>query len=803
MTSLPAGTVTFLFTDVEGSTRLLHELGAEGYAQALAEHRRLVRDACAANGGVEVDTQGDAFFVAFPTPPGALAAAAEITRTLESGPIRVRLGLHTGTALLSEEGYVGTDVHRTARIAAAGHGGQILVSSSTVALLGSNGKSSQDIPLVDLGEHRLKDIGEPVRIFQLGEGSFPPLRTISNTNLPRPASSFVGRERELSEVLDCLEGGARLVTLTGPGGSGKTRLAIEAAASLVPEYNAGVFWVGLASLRDPALVTGAVAQTLGARDGLVEHIGERQLLLLLDNLEQVIDAAPELSRLLAACPRLSLLVTSRELLRVQGEVEYAVPPLAESEAVSLFCDRAQLKPTDEIAALCARLDNLPLAVELAAARAKALAPAQIVERLSQRLDLLTGGRDADPRQQTLRATIEWSYDLLSEGEQALFSRLSVFAGGWTLEAAEAVGDADIDTLQSLVEKSLVRFSNGRYSMLETIREFAAERLDSRETDAMRRQHRSYMVGLAEASAENLHTASEADVAASLAPEYANVRAAVSYAFAAGEPDDVGGILGALYPFLISYGHLAEAGEWTETALAARARLSDRGLAETLVGGGEIARFAGDLDRAIELKEELASVEADPKRPNWRAATLADLCEIALEQRDYARARRYAEQSAAAGAGARAALCFAELALRVGDLDSAESHGLAALADLEEGAFNHATALELLGEAARRSGDETRARKRFEEALRSFAALRDAGGAADCLDGLARLAAAAGDLARAGQLCGAAQHMREVSGRIPTRSEVPLPDAPDSARARGGALTFDEAVAYALSSSGAG
>nr|MBA3332477.1 adenylate/guanylate cyclase domain-containing protein [Actinomycetota bacterium] len=473
---LPRGTVTFLFTDVEGSTKLLHELGAEGYAEALAEHRRLIREACAGQGGVEVDTQGDAFFFAFPTAPGALQAASAMTEGLASGPTQVRVGLHTGTPLLTEEGYVGDDVHFGARVAASAHGGQVVCSTATAALAAPSDTVSQGFFLLDLGEHRLKDIVEAVSIYQLGDGSFPPLKTISNTNLPRPASSFVGREAELAEVLARIEGGVRLLTLTGPGGSGKTRLSIEAASTLVPEYKAGVFWVGLASLRDPALVIETIAQTLGAKDGLAEHIGERVLLLLLDNLEQVIEAAPELSSLLSTCPNLTLLVTSRELLRVQGEVEYPVPALAEPEAVSLFCERAQTEPSEEIAELCARLDNLPLAVELAASRTKALSPAQILERLSQRLDLLEGGRDSDPRQQTLRATIEWSYDLLSDAEKTLFARLSVFAGGCTLEAAEEVCDSDLDTLQSLVEKSLLRFTNERYWMLETIRGFALEKL---------------------------------------------------------------------------------------------------------------------------------------------------------------------------------------------------------------------------------------------------------------------------------------------------------------------------------------
>ena len=493
---LPSGTVTFLFSDVEGSTKLLHSLGAEAYADALAEHRRVIREACGAEGGVEVDTQGDAFFFAFPTASGALTAAAVLTESLALGPIHVRVGLHTGRPLVTDEGYVGDDVHFAARVGASAHGGQVVLSDATRALV-------DGVALTDLGEHRLKDIGGAVSIHQLGPKTFPPLKTISNTNLPRPASSFVGRERELSELLATFERGTRLLTLTGPGGSGKTRLAVEAAATLVPSYKAGVFWVGLASLREASLVMDTIAQTLGAKDNLAEHIAEREMLLLLDNLEQVIEAAPALSGLVQACPNLTLFCTSRELLRVQGEVEFAVPPLATSEAVSLFCERSALEPTDEIADLCAHLDDLPLGVELAAARTKALSPAQILERLSDRLDLLKGGRDADARQQTLRATIAWSYDLLSEEEQRVFLALSVFVGGCTLEAGEEVAEADLDSLQSLVEKSLLRFTSERYWMLETIREFAAERLaPSAGAERLAQRHLAYYLALAEDADES-------------------------------------------------------------------------------------------------------------------------------------------------------------------------------------------------------------------------------------------------------------------------------------------------------------
>src|SRR6476660_6188664 len=285
--TLPSGTVTFLFTDVEGSTRLLHSLGAEDYAEALAEHRSVLRDAFAAEGGVEVDTQGDAFFVAFPTAPGAVAAATAAASGLEPGPIRVRMGIHSGTPLRTDEGYVGVDVHRAARIAACGHGGQILLSAASAGLVGAEG-------LRDLGEHRLKDLSAPERIYQLGGGDFPPLRSLHRTNLPVPATPFLGRERELEEVAALLHADEpRLVTLTGPGGVGKTRLALQAAAAASESFDGGVFWVPLAPLDDPRLVLPAAEQAIGAKSGLAEHVGDQAMLLVVDNLEHLIDARSE------------------------------------------------------------------------------------------------------------------------------------------------------------------------------------------------------------------------------------------------------------------------------------------------------------------------------------------------------------------------------------------------------------------------------------------------------------------------------------------------------------------------------
>jgi AAA ATPase domain/Adenylate and Guanylate cyclase catalytic domain len=327
--------VTFLFTDMEGSTRLLHELGAQEYGRALAEHRWLVREAFARHGGVEVDMQGDAFFYAFPTAPGALQAAAEAREALRaSGPIRVRMGLHTGTPLLGEEGYVGHDVHRAARIAAAGHGGQVLVSASTAALVDAD-------QLHDLAEHRLKDLSAPERIYQLGADGFPPLKTLYRANLPVPSTPFLGRERELEDLTALLSReDVRLVTLTGPGGTGKTRLALQAAALQAERLPDGVWWVPLTSVRDPRLVLQEVAQTLESQDGLAEQIADKRMLLLFDNFEHVVEAAPGLAELLEPCPNLELLITSREPLRLAGEREYAVPLLAENDAVALFLERS-------------------------------------------------------------------------------------------------------------------------------------------------------------------------------------------------------------------------------------------------------------------------------------------------------------------------------------------------------------------------------------------------------------------------------------------------------------------------------
>jgi predicted ATPase len=592
MRVLPTGTVTFLFTDIEGSTRLLQELG-DAYADALAAHRRALRDVFERNGGVEVDTQGDAFFVAFARPGHALAAAAEAQQALADGPIRVRMGVHTGEPLVTDEGYVGIDVHRAARIAAVGYGGQVLVSQSTRDVAGPSG-------LHDLGEHRLRDFAEPVSIFQLGDEVFPPLKTISNTNLPRPTSSFVGREREIEELRNRLRDGARLLTLTGPGGSGKTRLALEVAGELVPQFKAGLFWVGLAPIRDPSLVLETIAQTLGAKDGLREHIGERELLLLLDNFEHVVEVAPELATLVEACPNLQLLVTSRELLRVRGEVEYPVMPLAEQDAVELFCARAGMEPNEAIGELCRALDNLPLALELAAARTSVLSPRQILDRVSERLDLFRGGRDADPRQQTLRATIEWSYELLSSQEQNLFARLAVFSRGCTLEAAQHVAGADIETLQSLVDKSLVRHTDERFWMLETIREAAAERLrDSHELTEIAGRHAQHFRVFAAHAELGLRGPSQSEELGRVEEDLDNVRSAIRWSLQEGDVDQALSIVVSLERFWSAQGRADEAIALVETALDRGADSVDEELhARALLVAGFQSGRRGKPERAF-------------------------------------------------------------------------------------------------------------------------------------------------------------------------------------------------------------
>jgi predicted ATPase len=808
---LPTGTVTFLFTDIEGSTRLLHELGAEAYAGALAEHRRVLRDAFARHGGVEVDTQGDAFFVAFSDAPRAVRAANDVQDAL-TGPIRVRMGLHTGEPLLTEEGYVGTDLHRGARIGAAGHGGQVLLSKETRELVTAE--------VLDLGEHRVKDFAEPVWIFQIGTDRFPPLKTISNTNLPRPASSFLGREREIDEIGSLLQDRARLLTLSGPGGSGKTRLAIEAGSELVPEFRNGVFWVELASLRDPALVAGTMAQTVGAKDGLADSIGEREMLLLLDNFEQVIEAAPELSDLLEACPNLRFLVTSRERLRVRGEVDYPVPPLAEREAAELFCVRSRLEPDEDVVELCRRLDNLPLAVELAAARTSVLSPAQILERLSRRLDLLEGGRDADPRQQTLRTTIGWSHDLLAEEEKTLFARMSVFAGGCTLEAAEELAGADLDTLASLVDKSLLRHTEERFWMLETIREYALERLTgSGEAEEVGRRHAEHFLALAETAEPSVLGPNPAGSLDLLEREHDNLRLALDRLAASGEMELALRLAGALWEFWCLRGHVAEGWRRLEDLLDRDERPSF-GRAKALTGATHLAQTGGMDAAAQQVRAEQALALYGELGDAWGVAfgEFQYALVFALEG-DFAYARPILEQSVGRlrelGDEHRALQALDAVALgylEVGEVVRAK----ALYEELLQGARGEhddqmeARALSTLSRFATDEGRPQDALALLRDAYRLDRQIGDPWEIAIDLFRFARALAFAGREEAAAQLLSRGQTMREELGlthpawvhaiedEAMTRTRSQLDEeAFAEAWGRGRTMTVDEAVAIAV------
>ena len=523
---LPSGTVTFLFTDVEGSTKLLQELGAAAFAEALTAHRRNVRQAFDAHRGVEVDTQGDAFFVAFSSASDAVAAAEAVQGA--NGPIRVRIGIHTGEPQVTDEGYVGIDVHRAARICSACHGGQVILSERTKDLL------DETADLLDLGLHRLKDLAAAERLFQLGDQAFPPLRSLNATNLPAQPGPLIGREREISELAELVRN-ERVVTLTGPGGSGKTRLALHAAAESADEFVDGVFWVPLAAVTDARVIEPTIGQTIGAQNGVAEHVDEKRLLLVLDNLEQLLpDAAPQLAQLHERCPNLRLLLTSRAPLRIAAEHEYPVDPLPEGDAVALFRQRAFVTEPDEaVHAICRRLDGLPLAIELAAARTRVLSPDQLLARLQQALPVLTGGRrDAPERQRTLRATIEWSYNLLSTEEQLLFARLGAFAGSFRVESAEAACDVALDELEALVEHSLLRrWESGRLGMLETIHELALEKLeDSGEADGVRRRHAEHYLQLAESANLSVDAIGLGPQRHELVlPEQHNLRAAIDWA----------------------------------------------------------------------------------------------------------------------------------------------------------------------------------------------------------------------------------------------------------------------------------
>ena len=828
MRELPTGTVTFLFTDIEGSTRLLHELGGS-YADALAKHRWLLREALARHGGVEVDTQGDAFFVAFSRATDALAAARAGQEALATGPIHVRMGLHTGEPLVAEEGYVGIDVHRAARIMSAGHGGQVLLSQATRDLLDAS------VELRDLGEHRLKDLAGPERIYQLGYEEFPPLKSLSNTNLPLPRSPLVGREHELAQLRSrLLEDEVRLLTLTGPPGTGKTRLAVALGLELIDVFSNGVFFVGLAPLVDPALVAPTIAQVLGVTerggrpllDLLCEDLADKSLLLVVDNFEHLLEAAPVLSELLAVAPNLTVLATSRERLHLSGEHDFPLAPLVEEEALDLFAARAQAAQPSfaldgnrpVVLEICRRLDGLPLAIELAAARVRVLSPEGLLARLEQRLPLLTGGaRDVPERQRTLRATIEWSYGLLEPEEQELFARLGVFAGGCPLEAAEEVCEAELETIFSLVDKSLLRQSGDRFWMLETIREYALERLEeSGAAEELRLRHAHHFLALARQAEEGLRGADQAVWLETLESEHDNLRAVLS----SDEGDLQLELAGALWRFWGVRGHLAEGLSWLcEILERAPGKAALR--AKALHGAANLALPSGDFSLMKSCAEEALELYQGVGDAAGMARAFLDLGNAASGESELKRAQELYERcrSSALEAGdsryvAAAINNLGDLALQRGDYESALVLCREGLALNKELGYqeNRVASLFNVGFASFRLGRYEEARMRSKESLTLAHQLGSRYLVAACCVLSSALAAAQGRPEAAACLVAIADGLLKAGATLLPPAEQRLHDellpmlreqldAEQLARAQaaGEAMPLEEAVAYGLRS----
>jgi predicted ATPase/class 3 adenylate cyclase len=863
---LPTGTVTFLFTDIEGSTRLVRELGPR-WQEVLEAHNRLVREAILGAGGIDVRTEGDAVFAVFESAAAAVSATTAVQRKIASGslpePVSVRMGLHTGEGVPGGDDYVGLDVHRAARIAAAGHGGQILLSGATRTLV------EQTLPagvtLRALGSHRLKDLPRPEELHQLVldglPSEFPPPKTLEvPTTLPAPLTSFVGRDRELARIRQLLET-TRLLTLTGTGGCGKTRLAIEAATELMPSYSDGVFFVELAPITDVHLVPSTIAMAIGVREepthpiqeSLKEALRDRETLLVLDNFEQLLGAAPLITELLGASPRLRVLVTSRAGLHLRGEQELPVPPLTvpdprepppaerllEYEAVTLFAQRAAAVDPDfaitaenapAVAEICARLDGLPLAIELAVSRIKLLPPSAMLDRLQHRLALLTGGaRDLPARQRTLRETIAWSYDLLERNEQTLFSRLATFLGGWTIEAAEAVGnpheELGVETLEvlgSLVDKSLARKEAGddelRFGMLETIREFGIDVLqEAGEADQTRRRHASYFLAMAEAAELEL-TIRDQGWLDRLEREHDNLREALRWTIDTGEADAGLRIAGSLWRFWQMRGHLAEGRRWLGELLdlpAASARTAAR--AKALSGAGSLAYWLRDTDSVQGFYEESLAIHRELGDRRGEAEGVYNLAFAPLLAGDLPATRELLHRAAEMYRElqdpahlAHVQWALATVITQEGDLESAadlieEAHAaFLSLGDLWGIALTSGTQAVL----ALNQGDYERCLVFCIESLDANEALGNTLGAAVAIQALAVVAIRLGRAETGVRLAGAVDRIRELAGGGPPPSIVGLEDPleiaadslPDGLIAalseEGRAMSLDEAIALA-------
>jgi predicted ATPase/class 3 adenylate cyclase len=849
MPELLTGTVTFLFSDIEGSTRLARSLDAR-WPSILDRHHEIIRAAVEREGGRVVSTEGDGAFAALPTPSGGLAAAVAIQRDLAREPwpdglaIRVRIGLHTGEALSAASGYAGVTVHRAARIAAAGSGGQVVLSEATRRGVGAAVPSGVEVRA--LGPHRLKDLDEPQPLYDLViEGlasDFPRLWTAAQagSHLPGQLTRFLGREREVAEILGLLEE-ARLLTLTGPGGTGKTRLAVEVARRSELRFDGGVHFVDLSLVDDPALVPPVIAaglelQDRGGRDpmaSLAERLRDGQTLLVLDNFEQVMGAATVVRDLLEAAPGLTVLATTRSALRIYGEREYAVPPLgvpdpkhlpslealSQFEAVALFIDRAMaVRPdftvTNEnapaVAEICVRLDGLPLAIELAAARIRVLNPQAILGRLEHRLGLLSGGsRDLPERQQTLRGAIAWSHDMLDAEERGLFASLSVFAGGATLSSIEALcrGSSEMDvfeTLASLVDKSLVRqhddsAAEPRYEMLETIREFAAEQLAaSGRLSEIQRQHAELFAQLADDARDHLIGPDSGSWLDRLEAERGNLHAAMTWAEAGGQLESGLRILAGAWRFMQRRGFLEEGLGHGRRLLARTDDMVDSALRmKALEAAGGLAYWVGDQEQAGRWYDEwieLAQAAGD------RASEAAAL---------YSRAFAYFFADDVGGGGTATARAALERSLAIStELD--DRHGMAqalwalANADYESGNAEEARrnglrSLELLegtddvfltgwvlftiGLTYGLESKPAEAMDWLKRGLRPFVEAGDVSGYTLTFDAMAAALERAGDREQAAWFSGAVTRLERTSGTgLNARNRVYLGWSPETLRA---------------------
>jgi predicted ATPase/class 3 adenylate cyclase len=741
MANLPSGTITFLFTDIEGSTRLWEHQPA-AMKPALARHDTLLREAIEARGGYVFKTVGDAFCAAFAEPTDALEAALAAQQSLQAeqwdaaiGAIRVRMAIHTGVAEERGGDYFGPPLNRVARLLSAGHGGQTLLTLATQELVRDNLPSKTT--LYDLGEHRLKDLFRPEHVYQLNApdlpAEFPALRTLDAraTNLPAQPTPFIGRERELVALVSLLNRpDVRLVTLTGPGGTGKTRLSLQAAADLIDQYEHGAYFVALDTIRDSSGVIPQIASVLNVKPAaestdllsdLKEHLRERQLLLVLDNFEQVLEAGPAIGELVAAVPRLKVMVSSRAALNLYGEHDFPVPPLglpdrhrkqtvaviSQYEAVALFIQRARSAKADfeiteenapAIAEICYRLDGLPLAIELAAARVKIFPPQVMLERLSERLKTLTGGaRNLPQRQQTLRGAIDWSYDLLDEQEKILFTRLGVFSGGWTLNAAETICGEGLSVdiasgLESLMSKNLIRETDSltdesRFTMLETIHEYAVEKLEaSPEADSVGGKHAGFVTTLIETTA-----ASSGDAIRRGEAEYDNVRRAAEWANERGQPRFVVRLANALYtPWAFSPDWQEKIG-WLEGALKQPDRLTPEELSDGNRALGSLWFYRGKIEQSQPYTIESLRLAREAGYRQGEARCLNNLANIASQMGDLAQAGDLYEQALAINlelgnlmmAGMQQGN-LAELMMIKGEYGQARDYALSAIRSIETG-----------------------------------------------------------------------------------------------------------------------